>query len=70
MEHRRAKVAGITTEVHAEKRMALLIGIETIAGEIGRLANPHVAMLEKPFKGLSPWRERRGTSTSAGGISG
>jgi hypothetical protein len=50
------KVAGITSEVHAEKRMALLMGIETFAGEIGRLVNPHydVAMLEKLFKGLSP----------------
>src|SRR5262245_7243158 len=38
----------------AEKRMALLIGNETYAGEIGRLANRHndVALLEQALKGL------------------
>src|SRR5690349_16923202 len=38
----------------AEKRMALLIGNETYAGEIGRLANPHndVALLDQALKGL------------------
>jgi hypothetical protein len=38
----------------AEKRMALLIGNETYAGDIGRLSNPHndVALLEQALKGL------------------
>src|SRR5262245_28539354 len=38
----------------AEKRMALLIGNETYASEIGRLINPHndVALLEQALKGL------------------
>ena len=38
----------------AEKRMALLIGNEGYASEIGRLSNPHndVALLERTLKGL------------------
>ena len=38
----------------AEKRIALLIGNETYASEIGRLANPHndVAILETALKRL------------------
>ena len=38
----------------AEKRIALLIGNETYASQIGGLANPHndVALLEQTLKGL------------------
>ena len=38
----------------AEQRIALLIGNEAYAGEIGRLVNPHndVALLEQASKGL------------------
>ena len=38
----------------AEKRIALLIGNESYASEIGRLSNPHndVALLEQALKGL------------------
>ena len=38
----------------AEQRIALLIGNEAYASEIGRLANPHndVALLEQALKGL------------------
>src|SRR5262249_8368522 len=38
----------------AEQRIALLIGNEAYAAEIGRLANPHndVALLEQTLKGL------------------
>src|SRR5262245_24781779 len=39
---------------YAEKRIALLIGNQSYASEIGRLANPHndVALLETTLKGL------------------
>jgi hypothetical protein len=38
----------------AEYRIALLVGNEAYAGEIGKLANPHndVALLEGVLKGL------------------
>jgi hypothetical protein len=38
----------------AEKRIALLIGNQSYASEIGRLANPHndIALLEQALKGL------------------
>jgi uncharacterized caspase-like protein len=39
---------------HAEKRMALLIGNQSYAAEIGVLVNPHndIALLEKTLRGL------------------
>ena len=40
--------------VHAEKRIALLIGNQSYGSEIGRLANPHndVALLERTLRAL------------------
>jgi hypothetical protein len=47
-------LADVCTPAQAEKRVALLIGNEGYAREIGRLANPHndVAVLEQALKGL------------------
>jgi hypothetical protein len=47
-------LALLPAHARAEARIALLIGNETYASEIGRLANPHndVALLEQALKGL------------------
>src|SRR5215470_1923434 len=47
-------LAAACTAAQAEKRIALLIGNEGYASEIGRLANPHndVTLLEHALKGL------------------
>ena len=44
----------LPSAVHAEKRIALLIGNQSYTSEIGRLANPHndIALLEKTLKSL------------------
>jgi hypothetical protein len=46
----------LPSPLRAEARIALLIGNEAYATEIGRLANPHndVALLEQALKGLIP----------------
>src|SRR5262249_4540326 len=47
-------LAAACTAAQAEKRIALLIGNEAYASQIGQLANPHndVALLEQALKGL------------------
>src|SRR5215467_13483136 len=42
------------TSTHAEKRIALLIGNQSYASDVGQLTNPHndVALLEQTLKGL------------------
>jgi uncharacterized caspase-like protein len=47
-------IALLPSPLWAEARIALLIGNEAYASEIGRLANPHndVALLEQTLKGL------------------
>src|SRR6516164_7556754 len=47
-------IALLPSHAWAEARVALLIGNEAYASEIGRLANPHndVALLEQALKGL------------------
>jgi hypothetical protein len=47
-------LALLPAAAQAEKRIALLIGIQSYTSEIGRLANPHenIAMLEQTQKGL------------------
>jgi hypothetical protein len=47
-------IALLPSHADAEARIALLIGNEAYASEIGRLANPHndVALLEQALKGL------------------
>jgi len=47
-------IALLPSPLQAEARIALLIGNESYATEIGRLANPHndVALLGQALKGL------------------